>query len=129
MDRRHFLTHAGLLSYAAHFSANHLLAYEGIAADAKVLKGHRIDKLEFVSAKYHHPRFVGRNSRTNPNGQHKKDFCVRLYTDQGAVGWGRTKVGRERNKIEKSLIGKTIDQLIVPSVGTREGVNPAVDIA
>ena len=129
MNRRQFLYHAGLLSYYARFPANHLLADEGIAADAKVLKGHRIDKVEFVSAKYHHPRFVGRNSRTNPNGQHKKDSCVRLHTDQGAVGWGRTKVGRERNKIVKSLIGKTIDQLIVPSVGTREGVHPAVDIA
>ena len=113
MNRRHFFTKAGLLSYGAHLTANHLHAIDQVATDAKVLKGHRIDKVEFLSANYHFPRFVGRNSRTNPNGQHKKDSCVRLHTDQGAVGWGRTKVGRERNKIEKSLIGKTIDQLIV----------------
>ena len=53
----------------------------------KCSKGHRIDKVEFLSANYHFPRFVGRNSQLKPNGQYKKDSCVRLYTDQGAVGW------------------------------------------
>ena len=129
MDRRNFLTHAGLLSYGAHFSANHLHAIDQVASDAKVLKGHRIDKVEFLSAKYHFPRFVGRNSQLKPNGQHKKDSCVRLYTDQGAVGWGRGSAGRDRKKLIKSLIGKTIDQLLVPSVGTRNGVHPAFDLA
>mgnify|MGYP001177650559 FL=1 len=129
MNRRHFFTKAGLLSYGAHLTANHLLANAGVASDAKILKGHRIDKVKFLSAKYHYPRFVGRNSQLKPNGQHKKDSCVRLYTDQGAVGWGRTRAGREQNKIEKSLIGKTVDQLIVPSIGTRAGVHPAVDLA
>ena len=94
-----------------------------------MLKGHRIDNEEYLAAKNHHPRFVGRNSQLKPNGQHKKDSCVRLYTDQGAVGWGRTRAGREQNKIEESLIGKTVDQLIVPSIGTRAGVHPAVDLA
>ena len=55
MNRRNFLTHAGLLSYGAHFSANHLLAIDQVASDAKVLKGHRIDKVEFLSANYHFP--------------------------------------------------------------------------
>ena len=129
MNRRHFLAQTGLFTYCTHFSANHLLADEGIAADANVLKGHCIDRVEFLSAKYCYPRLVGRNSQLKPNGQHKKDSCVRLYTDQGAVGWGRSRAGRDKDKIEKSLIGKTVDQLIVPSMGTREGVHPAVDIA
>ena len=73
MNRRHFFTKAGLLSYGAHLTANHLLANAGVASDAKILKGHRIDKVEFLSAKYHYPRFVGRNSQLKPNGQHKKD--------------------------------------------------------
>jgi len=54
---------------------------------------------------------------------------VRLYTDQGAVGWGRGSAGRDRKKLIKSLIGKTIDQLLVPSVGIRNGVHPAFDLA
>ena len=103
MNRRNFLTHAGLLSYSAHFSANHLHAIDQVSSDAKALKGHRIDKVEFLSANYHFPRFVGRNSQLKPNGQFKKDLCVRLYTDQGAVGWGRGSGGRDRKKLIKSL--------------------------
>ena len=129
MNRRNFLTHAGLLSYGAHFSANHLHAIDQFTSDAKALKGHRIDKVEFLSANYHFPRFVGRNSKLKPNGQYKKDSCVRLYTDHGALGWGRGSAGSNRKRLIKSLIGKTIDQLIVPSVGVREGVHPSFDLA
>jgi len=73
---------------------------------------------------------VGKNARIGIHGQFKKANIVKLFTDQGAMGWG---MGSYRESdievLKESVLGKTLDQLIIPSEGLVQEVNRAFDLA
>jgi L-alanine-DL-glutamate epimerase-like enolase superfamily enzyme len=86
--------------------------------------------VEFGSASYNWPRHVGKNARIGVHGQYHTAGYVKLYTDQGASGWGLGSAREEdREVLEESMTGKTVDTLIHPSLGISEDVHRAFDIA
>lgn len=91
------------------------------------LEKHKIEKWETKEVDFHWPRFVGKNGRIDFHGQHKQCTVLKLYTDQGAVGWGLT--NKDAEKLCPPMIGKSVAELIVPGKGIVEGLNRAVDFA
>jgi len=128
MNRRTFIARAALLSGGGAFMKNDLLAVEKSNVRHPVLGKHKIDKVEFVRANFHWPRLVGKNSRGGVHGQHKKVKCVKLYTDQGAMGWAMSPGKLKEGQLQTTVIGKRVDELIVPSQGIKEGVHRSLDL-
>jgi L-alanine-DL-glutamate epimerase-like enolase superfamily enzyme len=130
MHRREFIIRSGALSSGAIIAGNGFLASCRGSSKNKELSRHTIDRIEFGSANYHWPRLVGRNSRIGVHGQHKEDAYVKLYTDQGAMGWALTSPQiQEENELRESILGKNVNQLIIPSEGLVSGVHRAFDLA
>ncbi|MCG8526998.1 MAG: hypothetical protein MI748_11490 [Opitutales bacterium] len=126
MIRRDFIKKSALLSSATFLT--------GISCRAtntgNELSKHTIDKVEFGKVPFSWPRLVGKNGRIGVHGQHKEAAFVRLFTNQGAIGWGHQKYGKyDHNALEESVLGKTVDQLIDPSRGILMGVDQMFDLA
>lgn len=129
MNRRDFIIKAGLLPCGASLVAGDLLAREKSRTKHAALGDHKIDKVEYTSAKYHFPRLVGRNARGGIHGQHKKVNCVKVFTDQGAMGWGMAKGKIKNDALQNTVIGKSVDELIVSERGIMDGVHVSLDFA
>ena len=130
MDRREFIVNTGVLTCGASFGMGDLLARERCRVnDDSALSEHRIDKVEYISPAYHYPRLVGRNSRKGMHGQHHKVRCVKLFTDQGAIGWGSAKAQLKDDELQRTVIGKTVNELIIPEEGIRDDVHSSLDPA
>ena len=131
MNRRSFLTKCGLASCLPISSENLLANPDSKNAESDLLKGHKIEKVRFLHAKYRYPRLVGRNSKRDINGQHKTVKCVELQTDKGATGWGTAKVWHKKDEeaVTAQVLGKTVNKLITPSSGIHEGLHHGLDIA
>jgi L-alanine-DL-glutamate epimerase-like enolase superfamily enzyme len=131
MLRRDFLQRCGLLSAAAVIDGNHALASQkGTQADTE-LSSHLIDRVEFGMVNYRWPRQVGKNARRDVHGQDQKAGFVKLYTDQGAMGWGLSRNGavRDTESLEEAVLHKRVNQLIIPSEGIVAGVHQTYDFA
>jgi len=137
MNRRKFIVNTGLLTCGASFATSDLLArYKHQTKHYPSLSDHRIDKVEYVSAKYHYPRLVGRNSKSTHgsrkdgiHGQYHKVNCVKLYTDQGAMGWGRSKKRVKDKDLKETILGKKVSELIIPEQGISDDVHLLLDPA
>lgn len=130
IGRRQFLAQVGTLSLAAASAPAEAVALEISRAKNPTLRHHRIDRVEFITANFHWPRLVGKNARIGVHGQHKKARLVKLFTDQGATGWGlRSSSNREDSELKASITGKSVDELIIPDKGIREQVDPSFDLA
>ena len=85
------------------------------------LAKHKIQKVELVTVNYQWPRFVGKNGARDVHGQYNKENILKIYTDQGAMGWGLTD-----NRVSSSLSfiqGKKVSDLITPDKGLTDGLN------
>lgn len=130
MIRRDFLIKSGILSSGAIIAGNGLLASCNGSSGNRELNRHVIDLVEFGTCNFHWPRQVGKNARKEVHGHYKKAKYVKLFTNQGAKGWGLASFSdAEREELKQSIQGKTVDQLIIPSAGITDGVNKAFDIA
>ena len=128
MIRREFLIKSGLLSSGAAIAGSSLFASCGTRQNA--LSKHVIDRVEFGTANFHWPRQAGKNARIGVHGQYHKADYVKLYTNQGATGWGMTRSSElEEKALKESVLGKNVDQLLAPSEGIAERVDQAFDIA
>ena len=96
--------------------------------DFSELNKHRITKVERLEFNYHWPRHVGKNARRGNHGQYHSDLAFKLYTDQGATGWG---LGRKNVADEElfQLKGKLVSELISPKFGIRDDLNIYLDLA
>lgn len=96
--------------------------------DFSELNKHRITKVERLEFNYHWPRHVGKNARKGNHGQYHSDVAFKLYTDQGATGWG---LGRKNLANEElfQLKGKLVSELISPKFGIRDDLNIYLDLA
>ena len=96
--------------------------------DFSELNKHRITKVERLEFNYHWPRHVGKNARRGNHGQYHSDLAFKLYTDQGATGWG---LGRKDVADEElfQLKGKLVSDLISPKFGIRDDLNIYLDLA
>ncbi len=131
MKRRHFIElttcSTGLLS----FGALSLQASQGLMGfpsnDSQELAKHKIVRGELLEVNFHWPRFVGKNGRIDFHGQHKKSTVLKLYTDQGAMGWGLS--NKQAEELIPVIVNKKVSDLIIPGVGVTQGLNRSVDFA
>jgi D-galactarolactone cycloisomerase len=129
MKRRDFIAKSGVLSAGAYMAGSGLLASCTGQSKNRELAKHVIDKVEYGSVNYHWPRHVGKNARIGIHGQHKKANYIKLYTDQGATGWAYGRYGEaDKASLMESVLGKNLDQLIVPSEGIGSEVHKAFDL-
>ncbi|HEC41560.1 MAG TPA: mandelate racemase/muconate lactonizing protein [Bacteroides sp.] len=129
MKRRDFIAKSGVLSAGAYMAGSGLLASCAGQSKNRELAKHVIDKVEYGSVNYHWPRHVGKNARIGIHGQHKKANYIKLYTDQGATGWAYGRyVEADKASLMESILGKNLDQLIVPSEGIVTEVHKAFDL-
>lgn len=126
MNRRQFLQTTALGTGLACASASKLFA--GVNGDKYPELGkHKIEKVELLKYDYHWPRHVGKNARRGVHGQFNKSDALRLFTDQGAMGWGLSsnKIRDQINQLE----GKFVSDLISPEKGMRDDLSPYMDLA
>ncbi len=128
MDRKKFIKSTALgiagfslLNYEKLWSAAHW------TPELNDLSKHKIDTAVIKNVNYHWPRFVGKNSRIDVHGQHKKCNVVQIFTDQGASGWGLT--GNVKDEMLDTIIGKKLSELIKPGTGISPNVDKAFDFA
>ena len=128
MKRRRFIQQAGILSASGLLLSN---TWTNAAIctkdDYPELTKHKISKAELMELNYHWPRFVGKNGRIDFHGQQKKCTALKLYTDQGATGWGLSSKNAEA--IFPQLIGQKVSDLIQPQVGIKDTLDKSVDFA
>ena len=130
MKRREFIAKSGILSAGVCMAGTGLLASCTGKSKSGDLAKHVIDRVEFGKADYHWPRPAGKNARIGPHGQHHKANYIKLFTDQGAIGWGVSKHKEsDQESLRESIMGKTMGQLIIPSEGIASEVNTVFDIA
>jgi len=91
------------------------------------LSNHRIDKCELMEVDYRWPRFVGKNGRIDFHGQDKKCTVLKLFTNQGAMGWGLS--SRNANELFSLIQNKKVSELIVPGQGIVDTLDRRIDFA
>ncbi len=130
MKRRDFIAKSGMLSTGVCLAGTGLLTSCGGQSKNKELTKHIIDRVEYGKVNYHWPRPVGKNARKGVHGQYHKVNYIRLFTDKGATGWAYARYGEaDKDLLTESVLGNTMDQLIIPSEGIVTGVNKAFDLA
>ncbi len=128
MNRREFIKKTGQIAAGSLITVCSGFPDRSLNAEQyPELKKHIIEKTELIRFDYHYPRFVGKNSRKGTHGQYKRGDALKLYTDQGAIGWGLTK--RKVKKKLSFLKGKPVSDLIAPSKGIMPGVHNYCDLA
>lgn len=130
MIRRDFLLKTGLFATGFLLPQSELFALQVNRDKHPELAKHTIDKVEFGLANFNWPRPVGKNGRIGVHGQYKTTPYVKIFTDQGAIGWGASS-GRIDGKSDLAyeLLGKKISELIIPEQGIVESVHRAFDLA
>lgn len=91
------------------------------------LDKHVIDKCELTEVNFRWPRFVGKNGRIDFHGQDKKCTVLKVYTSQGAMGWGLS--GPEASGLFPLIQNKKVSEVIRPGKGISEGLDRQVDFA
>lgn len=131
MDRRNFFAltacSAGIMSLG--------LPLRGISRELlnisfdenQELSKHTIVKSELLEVKYRWPRFVGKNGRIDFHGQHHTCTVLKIFTDQGAMGWGLS--GRNAGSAFQTIQNKKVSELIIPGQGLIDGLDKSLDFA
>ena len=123
--------------YSGIFTSGTIMAGSGGLAGCRGTSGyrelgkHRIDRIEFGEAAFHWPRHVGKNARIGVHGQYKTVPFVKLFTDQGAMGWGMAprRSGVEEESLKALILDKPVGDLIDPSTGILQETCRPFDIA
>ena len=135
MKRRNFLkigavaTVGGGLLPNNHFAtyASPANQFSGMQAYSELDK-HKIERCELVEIDYHWPRFVGKNGRIDFHGQNHKCTVLKIYTDQGAMGWGLS--GNRAKGLFHFIENKKVSELINPKLGLiNVGLDQTIEFA
>lgn len=128
MKRSDFIKMTGTGMFGTAFLGSHwLLAAERSNAQYPELGKHKIARGELVEINFRWPRFVGKNGKIDFHGQYKKDLALKLFTDQGATGWGLS--NKKTEELLPLLVGKKVSELISPETGIAPGLDRSVDFA
>jgi D-galactarolactone cycloisomerase len=85
------------------------------------LSKHRIDRVEHLSFERHYPRHTGYNSHGGPHGKDQTVRACKIFTDQGASGWGFCYVTVED---AQRWVGQNLAELYDERLGTRLDARP-----
>ncbi|NKB69684.1 MAG: mandelate racemase [Candidatus Latescibacteria bacterium] len=80
-----------------------------------LLADHKIDRIEHRTLTRRYPRPIGYNAQGGPHGQNAEVVACRLYTDQGARGWGFCLASDEEMV---RFVGQPLTALFDPATGT-----------
>ncbi|MDX1284969.1 MAG: hypothetical protein R3182_08160, partial [Draconibacterium sp.] len=127
MKRKEFIKLAGTTLAVTTFTPPIWATTAERAINKKELDKHIIDKCELIELKYRWPRFVGKNGRIDFHGQDKKCTALKMYTNQGAMGWGLSNPKAE--ELIPMVINKKVADLIQPGTGIVEGLDNRMDFA
>ncbi|MGV8137804.1 MAG: enolase C-terminal domain-like protein [Mangrovibacterium sp.] len=131
MERRRFIGlttgSASMISLGLPLSGVAQQLLEISSEDSRELSKHKIAKAEVLEVNYRWPRFVGKNGRIDFHGQDHKSTVLKLYTDQGAIGWGLS--GQDAKKYIPAVQNKRVSELIIPGKGIIEGMDRSMDFA
>ncbi|MDC6365878.1 MULTISPECIES: enolase C-terminal domain-like protein [Flavobacteriaceae] len=120
MKRRKFIQNTTLGSTGLLFSGVPLFT-TSCKSSKDELSLHTIDKVELAEVHYEWPRLVGKNGVSDVHGQKQRRPILKIYTDQGAMGWGIT--NWDVKKELDILNGKKLSELISPESGIADGLN------
>jgi len=95
--------------------------------ESSELDKHVIDRCELTEIDYHWPRFVGKNGRIDFHGQDKKCTVLKIFTNQGAMGWGLS--NSKASELFPLIQNKKVSEVILPGKGISEGLDRRVDFA
>lgn len=95
----------------------------------KTLSQHKIDKVFFFRFRARYPRLHGKNARLSYHGFGGEVTVARLYTDQGACGWGEisTSLAEARAAAER-VTGKCLTDVFSAGTGILDVALKALDI-
>ncbi|MGA1976929.1 MAG: enolase C-terminal domain-like protein [Bacteroidales bacterium] len=116
MKRRHFIKIAGT-GVAAGFLGSRLPGafFPDRPSD---LGYHKIRDIRFTTVRLRYPRLAGKRSHSDITGTEIESDIHVLYTDNGASGWGLSKVSQKAlGRIFDDIKGMTVEDLITPSTG------------
>ena len=120
MKKREFIK-KGLLSTAGLLLTNKSAIAKIIPERFPELADHKVTNAELETVTFHWPRFVGRNGTKDIHGQYNERTVLKIYTDQGAMGWG---ISDKRASAElTSILGRKVSDLINPEFGLSQGLN------
>ena len=96
----------------------------------EALSLHRIDRVEFVHFRQVYPRLLGKNAIKSYHGFGGTIEAVRLFTDQGASGWGTlSRPPKMAMEAAEQLIGKKLTEVFSAGTGILDGVYAPFDLA
>lgn len=127
MKRSNFLRISGAAIAGTAFSPKIWAISSDIMKQAEELANHKIDHCELVEVDYRWPRFVGKNGRIDFHGQNHKCTVLKLYTNQGAMGWGLSE--KKAEELFPLIQNKKVSELILPGSGVIESLDRRVDFA
>lgn len=98
--------------------------------DDTTLSKHRIKDIKFTDVQLKWPRFVGKNARRDVHGYGPKVSVCKIFTDQGASGWGMTR-GNKKTLEEAAtwLMNKSLSETFSIATGITASQALPFDIA
>lgn len=76
-----------------------------------VLSNHKIDKVTFYRFRARYPRLHGKNARLSYHGFGGEVLAARIYTNQGASGWGSVSTNLpEAREAAERIVGKKLTE-------------------
>ena len=127
MKRSNFIRLSGAVIAGTAFSPKAWAYTDDLSKQTNELRAHKIDKCELAEVDYHWPRFVGKNGRIDFHGQNHKCTVLKLYTNQGAMGWGLSNSKAE--ELFPLIQHKNVSALIAPRQGIKDNLDSRVDFA
>lgn len=94
------------------------------------LAKHTVDRITFHTFRARFPRLHGKNARIGYHGFGGEVLAAKLYTNQGACGWGRVCGSIDQGRAAAQfLLGKTISEIFSSGTGILRDELKPLDIA
>ncbi len=95
----------------------------------KVLSQHKIDRVSFYRFRARYPRLHGKNARLSYHGFGGEVTVAKVYTDQGACGWGELSESFANAKeAAQRIAGKRLTDVFSAGTGILDDSLKALDI-
>lgn len=95
----------------------------------KVLSQHKIDRVSFYRFRARYPRLHGKNARLSYHGFGGEVTVAKVYTDQGACGWGELSESLANAKeAAQRIAGKRLTDVFSAGTGILDDSLKALDI-
>lgn len=95
----------------------------------KILSQHKIDRVSFYRFRARYPRLHGKNARLSYHGFGGEVTVAKVYTDQGACGWGELSENlKDAKEAAQRITGKRLTDVFSAGTGILDDSLKALDI-